>query len=140
MSLHCSPTNLSVAVSFLPCVEATWPTPDQGMSAYPPAGDTVSISCISCPLCIKLLKRLRGLVRESPARHDCQFCNGSREIRWSRVQRISDQMQRVADAMQAGDEDRAAAEGRLAGHLALGVLAAEAWAQPTLSGHRASAS
>jgi hypothetical protein len=50
------------------------------------------------------------------------LCNGNREILWSRVQPISDQMQRVADAMQAGDEERAAAEGRLAATLAIGLL------------------
>lgn len=86
----------------------------------------------SCPLCVKVRKRLLGIVRDPGASDECPFCNSSREICWSRVQSISMQMQRVADAMQAGDDDRAAAEGRLAGRLALGVLAAHAWppAQP----------
>ena len=81
----------------------------------------------SCPLCVKVSKRAPGIARDLGASNECPFCNSSREICWSRVQSISVQMQRVADAMQAGDDDRAAAEGRLAGHLALGVLAAHAW-------------
>jgi hypothetical protein len=58
------------------------------------------------------------------------LCNGDGRIPSWQVQPISDQMQRVADAMQAGDDERAAAEGRVAGRLALAVLATQVWNQP----------
>ena len=85
------------------------------------------IASISCPLCVTVRRRSTGVVRETRAVPGCQLCNGNREILWSRVQPISDQMQRVADAMQAGDEERAAAEGRLAATLAIGLLKRGPW-------------
>ena len=82
---------------------------------------------VCCPLCVKLTRRLGTIILHSASAHDCQFCNGERKVEWAQVEPIGNQMQRVADAMQAGDAERAAAECRTAAHLALTLLVGRIW-------------
>ena len=48
----------------------------------------------------------------------CRLCRGEARVARALIQELCDQMERVANAMQAGDPDRAAQEARLAAHLA----------------------
>jgi hypothetical protein len=81
---------------------------------------------VDCPVCGG-----RGTVRgrsgrtPSATQYPCVLCDGTgvmRQARGDSMLQLRQQMQRVADAMQAGHEERAAGEARRAAHLALEIL------------------
>jgi hypothetical protein len=81
---------------------------------------------VECPLCGgRGTTRGRALGRIGAARYRCELCAGDGSVSRAQIkglQRLRDQMQRVADAMQAGNADRAARETRLAVRLARPLL------------------
>lgn len=67
----------------------------------------------------------RALRGDGPIQYRCSFCVGDGFVPRGRIQSLQplrDQMQRVANAMQAGDDDRAANETRVLVRLARLVL------------------
>jgi len=77
---------------------------------------------LECPVCAG-----RGTGRGPPFRRGqtrdlCRLCRGAGSVERPVLQQLCEQMQRVADAMQSGDEDRAAREARIAAHLARRLL------------------
>lgn len=65
--------------------------------------------------------RGRAFHRGTPSRYRCGLCLGEGSVPRGRVRdlhQLREQMQRVADAMQAGDDERVAREARLAMRLA----------------------
>lgn len=82
---------------------------------------------IECPVCGG-----RGTIRGRPwrpdrvTRYECALCAGAGSVQRSVVRsllQLRQQMQRVADAMQAGQDDRAAKEARTEARLAFRLLA-----------------
>lgn len=73
---------------------------------------------VECPLCGgRGTTSGRAFRRDGPVRYRCGLCAGDGSVPRRRIQslqRLREQMQRVANAMQAGDADRAARETRSA--------------------------
>jgi DnaJ-class molecular chaperone len=82
---------------------------------------------VECPLCGgRGTTKGRAFRRDGPVRYLCGLCAGDGSIRRGRIQSLRllrEQMQRVADAMQGGDADRAAKETRVAMRVARRLLA-----------------
>lgn len=80
---------------------------------------------IACPVCRGTgTCRGRTFARGQRAHH-CPLCDGIGIVgpeMFTSVETLRTQMQRVADAMQAGDADRAGAEARVAGRIAQRML------------------
>ena len=64
----------------------------------------------------------RAFLRGS-RRNRCRLCHGDGSIPRSVIRQLCEQMQQVANAMQAGDETRAAIEARKAARLAGRLMA-----------------
>jgi DnaJ-class molecular chaperone len=81
---------------------------------------------IECPICSgRGTVQGRAWRRRSATDYQCSLCAGSGSVRRSVIRGLEElrtQMQRVADAMQAGDSDRAAAGCRAAVRLARPLL------------------
>lgn len=81
---------------------------------------------IECPVCAgRGTTHGRAFRRGSPLRYVCGLCEGDGSVTAERIramEQLRRQMQRVADAMQAGDDHRAARETRLAVRLARRAL------------------
>lgn len=81
---------------------------------------------VECPLCGgRGTTKGRAFRRDGPVRYLCGLCAGDGSVRRGRIQSLQllrEQMQRVADAMQAGDADRAARETRSAMRVARRLL------------------
>ena len=81
---------------------------------------------IECPVCAgRGTTRGRAFRRGGTPRFVCGLCEGDGSVTAERIramEQLRRQMQRVADAMQAGDDDRAARETRIAVRLARRAL------------------
>ena len=78
---------------------------------------------IECQLCAgKGTLRGRAFLKGS-RRNRCRLCHGDGSIPRSVIQQLCEQMQKVVNAMQAGDEARAAIEARTAARLAGRLMA-----------------
>ena len=60
---------------------------------------------IECPVCAEARKR-------------CRLCRGLGSVDRASIQQLCAQMEHVADAMQSGDDERAANAARIAGRIA----------------------
>jgi hypothetical protein len=77
---------------------------------------------LECPVCAGRGTRRGPPFRRGQTRDVCRLCLGAGSVLRTTLQSLCRQMQLVADAMQSGDEERAAKEARIAGHLALRLL------------------
>jgi len=90
------------------------------MNAWPETAER-----LACPVC-RGTGTCRGRTFACGQRaHDCPLCDSTGFVdpkMLTSVETLRTQMQRVADAMQAGDPDRAGAEARVAGRIAQRML------------------
>lgn len=102
-------------------------------TGYPKLGYSLHVTIetdasehVECPLCAgRGTARGRAFRGGGPIRYRCGLCAGDGSVPLGRIQSLQtlrDQMQRVANAMQAGDDERAAQETRVAVRLARLVL------------------
>jgi DnaJ-class molecular chaperone len=73
---------------------------------------------IECPLCAGRGTSCGPALRRRQTRDRCRLCRGAGAIIRATIQDLIDQMQRVADAVQSGVEDRAGREARKAARIA----------------------
>lgn len=99
--------------------------PDKQDTANQMIAEFQTANRIACPVC-RGTGTCRGRTYARGQRtHHCPLCDGSGFVgadKLTSVETLRKQMQRVADAMQAGDADRAAIEARIAGRIAQRVL------------------
>jgi hypothetical protein len=86
---------------------------------------------VECPICAgRGTTRGKAFSRLHPTSHVCGLCGGAGSIARGQVRdlmRIRNQMQRVADLMQAGDADAAARASRAAFRIARSMLEREGY-------------
>lgn len=80
----------------------------------------MAVELIECPLCEKRRTGPAGPYEGAVVR--CRLCRGAGSIGRDVIEELCDQMERVANAMQAGDADRAANEARIAFRVANRIL------------------
>ena len=77
---------------------------------------------LECPACGGRGTRKGPAFRRGQIRNRCHLCTGTGSVNRSKIQSLCDQMQRVANAMQAGDDESAAKAARIAGRIAARLL------------------
>ena len=81
---------------------------------------------VECPLCAgRGATKGRAFSRGRTSRYVCGLCAGDGSVERSRLQalpRLREQMQRLADLMQAGDADGAAKAARVAFQIARSII------------------
>lgn len=84
---------------------------------------------VECPLCSgRGTIHGRAFRRNGPVRYSCGLCRGAGSVDLDRIrslQRLRDQMQRVADLMQIGDAESAGAASRIAARIARSMIPSE---------------
>lgn len=73
---------------------------------------------IECPLCAGRGTSSGPARRRGQKKDLCRLCQGAGSVSREAISELIEQVQRLADAMQAGDPDRAAREGRRAARIA----------------------
>lgn len=84
--------------------------------------ETQAPTRLECPLCAGRRTRRGTAFRRGHVDDQCCLCRGAGSIERSAIQDLCNRMQHVANAMQAGDADRAAEETRTAVRLARRLL------------------